>query len=190
MKSFAYALALTCAVSTAAGASTFTTILSGANEVPPNASTGSGSATVSLVGDLLTVDVRWSGLAQDNVFGHIHCCGAAGTRADVAIPFVGLPSTRTGSFTHVYDLTQTSVYNVSFLAAHGRTALGGRDALVAGLADGLVYVNLHDRAYGGGEVRGQLAAVPEPAGLALFGLGSAVLGLARRKTTAPGKCRR
>jgi hypothetical protein len=40
-----------------------------------------------------------------------------------------------------------------------------------GILAGLSYINFHTVQFGGGEIRGQLLVVPEPATLALMGLG-------------------
>jgi hypothetical protein len=58
---------------------------------------------------------------------------------------------------------------------------GAEAALIAGLLDGNAYSNIHNTTFGGGEIRGLLAA-PEPATLAFFASGLLGLGFARRKT--------
>jgi hypothetical protein len=76
----------------------------------------------------------------------------------------------------VYDLTQSLIYNPAFI-----TALGGipqaEAALIAGLQNGLTYFNIHTTANPGGEIRGQLNAVPLPGALPLFATGLGALGL-------------
>src|SRR5438552_2964559 len=76
--------------SSLAAATIFTTTLVGANEVPPSGSTGTGSATVTLNGNILTVSETFSGLIGGSAAAaHIHCCVPVGTNAGVAVPFTG-----------------------------------------------------------------------------------------------------
>ena len=56
------------------------------------------------------------------------------------------------------------------------------------ILNGLSYINFHTMQFGGGEIRGQIlqsdsVSVPEPATLALLGIGVACFGL-RRKSAA------
>lgn len=188
------AAALLCAVGfTTAQANIihYSTLLSGANEFPANASTATGSALVDY-DDLLrtlTVHVNFAGLTAPAAAGHIHCCTAPGSNVTVAIGFTGLSSATSGIYDHIFDLTDLTIYNVNFRNNFGGgTAAGAEAALAAGLANPahFAYVNLHDSAFPGGEVRGNLAllAVPEPAGLALVAMSLAALGATSRRKSA------
>lgn len=48
----------------------------------------------------------------------------------------------------------------------------------------MYYVNVHTTAFGGGEIRGQLAPIPEPSTYALLAIGLGVVGLAKRRRAA------
>ena len=54
------------------------------------------------------------------------------------------------------------------------------------LLNGSVYLNIHSQAFNGGELRGNLVAIPEPS-LAIFVLGSACWPLLRRRRNLPQK---
>ncbi len=150
---------------------TYTAILSGANEVPPHAVAGSGFATFILTGDSLFIDLSFTGLTSPPAAGHIHCCAATGTNAPVAVPFVGLPGGTSGTYTNTVDLTLASTYTSAFITASGGTTTGAETALIAALNSGLTYANLHTSEFPGGEIRGQIAATPEPGSLLLLGTG-------------------
>ena len=70
--------------STAPAATIYDTPLTGANEVPPNASTATGFATVTLNGNTLAVFVSFTGLTNIAAAAHIHCCVPAGVNGIVA----------------------------------------------------------------------------------------------------------
>ena len=106
--------------------------LSAANEVPPNPSTGSGSAKVDVDGNVVKWSVSYSGMTGPVTAGHFHGPAMPGTNAGVVVPFAGpLASPITGTAT----LT---------------------DAQLADLKAGKYYINLHTAMNPGGEIRGQV----------------------------------
>ncbi|MEI9813283.1 MAG: CHRD domain-containing protein [Acidobacteriota bacterium] len=179
-------IAAMCVVPAAQGASfTYTGSLSGANEVPPVASPGTGFAVVSVdtVTHLLTVDVTFSGLLAPTTASHIHCCTTPSAGVATQTPtFSGFPlGVTAGSYSHVFDMSLTSTFNASFVTANGGTAAGAEAALVAGLNLGNAYLNVHSSSFPAGEIRANLVATPEPAAWSLMGLALAGLLVARKR---------
>jgi len=158
----------------------FEAALSGANEVPPTGSPGTGFATVTLNGNTLSVNETFSGLTTSASAAHIHCCAPVGVNAIVAVPFPGFPSATSGAYSMTFDLTQTATYNGPFIAANGGTAASAEAAFITGLESTQTYANIHNSVFPGGEIRGQLNVAPEPASLLLVGFGSLALGWSRR----------
>lgn len=190
MKRTVMALAAAIAIAGATAANATATIfganLAGSNEVPGNASVGTGFATVTFddVLNTLRVQAVFSGLSGPTIAAHIHCCGPVGANRGVAttVPnFPGFPlGVTSGVFDNIFDLGLASTYNPSFVTANGGTLATARGALLAGLFSGNTYFNVHTTAFPGGEIRGQLAAVPEPASWAMMIGGFGLVGSAMR----------
>jgi hypothetical protein len=174
-----FASALLWATASQATTINFTAALLGANENPPTASLGTGYALVTLddILDTLRVQVTFSGLTTPNTAAHIHCCAAPPANAGVATvtpTFTGFPTgALAGTYDHTFDLSLASSYNPAFVTAQGGLA-NANAALINGLENNLTYLNIHTQMFGGGEIRGFLAATPEPTTLLLLGSGLVV----------------
>ena len=72
-----------------------------------------------------------------------------------------------------------SSYSAAFL--NSGTAADAEAALLAGLDARQAYANIHTTVFAGGEIRGQLAAVPEPTMIFLAGAFLVFFALFRRK---------
>lgn len=169
---------------------TYFTTMSGPAEFPANNSTGIGTATVTIDLDTLQMRVQasFSGLTGNTTNAHIHCCvspSAAIPTVGVATPtptFPGFPSGVTaGTYDQTFNLGLTSSYNAQFMNNNGGTASGAMQALLAGLDSGQAYFNIHSSSFGGGEIRGFLQPVPEPASGAVLLLGGFALTALRRR---------
>jgi hypothetical protein len=197
MKSFIHFLTLLLTVSLGIHTAhaipiTFQAILTGANEVPPVVSPATGLAIVVLdpTAHTIQINTTFSGLTSPDVAAHIHCCLPSpfltGVNVGVAttVPaFVGFPLMVTsGSYSsQVFDLTQALIYNPAFVTLQGGIPQA-EAALVAGIQNGGTYFNIHTVSNSGGEIRGFLSQVPEPATLYLMGFGLiALAGIIRRR---------
>src|ERR1051325_8922573 len=95
-------LALFAMPSALPAATVYLATLLGSNEVPPTGSAATGSAVVTLNGDLLTVNESYSGLVAPAAAAHIHCCGPIGVNEQVAVPFTGFPNGTSGTYLQTF----------------------------------------------------------------------------------------
>jgi hypothetical protein len=179
---------LALAASVQAAPITFTTSLSGAAEAPPNASLGTGTATIIIDddADTMRVIVAFAGLTGTTTQSHVHCCTAVPGVGTVGIAtelpsFTGFPlGVQAGTYDHTFDTSLDATWNAAFRTANGGTNEGAADAFLAGLLAGRAYLNVHSTVVPGGEIRG-FPLVPEPATLSLLGFGVAGALLRRRR---------
>src|SRR6266404_6470805 len=133
----------------------YTANLSGANENPTTGSPGTGFAmvTIDTVAQTMAVNVTFQNLTSGVTASHIHCCIAPGGNTGVATTtptFTGFPSAVTsGTYDHVFDMTNASSYNPAFVTANGGTGASAEAILLAGLDAGHAYLNIHTTNFGG-----------------------------------------
>ena len=198
VSTLALALCTLAASSTFAATKTYQATLSGLNEATPVITTGSGLVTFVFddVANTLAVNAQFQNLLTPTTDAHIHCCTAQPFigAVSVAVPMGGaFPlHVTSGSYNHVFDLGLTTSYTPGFLNTKGGgSAIGARDALLAGIDANTAYFNIHTEGNPGGEIRGFLTAVPtspvpEPQTYAMLGVGLAGVVLAARRKNLRG----
>lgn len=166
----------------------FEAALTGDQEVPPAATDAFGNASIFVDTDAETIDLALSvnGISLDDLFdtlvaapiGPAHFHNApAGVNGPIVVPF---------AFGATYaDTADGFDLNVSDLSYADAVMLSGStltfDEFVAGMLAGTFYVNVHTDLFNGGEIRGQIAAIPAPGAFLLFITGAAGFIAARRR---------
>lgn len=128
------------------------------------------------VTNLLTLNIAWGSangfmnLTGNASAGHIHGPTTSGGAA---------------SFTQnagvIIGLDNKAGWNPSASAGGFNGTVTVTDAQEIDLLAGKFYVNIHTGTNGGGEIRGNLVQVPEPAAAALLALGGALVAARRRR---------
>lgn len=116
------------------GTEVFVASMTGAQEVPPATTNGSGQAEVTYNRDtsMLSWRVTYSGLTGPATAGHIHGPAGPGANAGVVVPFSNVGTSPVTGETRITP----EQYNQ--------------------LASGQWYANIHTARHPGGEIRGQL----------------------------------
>lgn len=157
---------------------------------PASPALGSAFITIDDVLNTMSLDVTFSGLLGTTTAAHIHCCTAVPFTGNAGVAtslpnFVGFPlGVTAGTYLHTFDMTDAASYSAGFITANGGTVAGAEAALFNGMLLGEAYLNIHTNVFPGGEIRGFLTQVSEPATFALFGVGMAGLLCQRRKKIA------
>ena len=159
-----------------AATTTYTFNLDATQQVPANTSPAAGSFQMMLddVANTITFSSGSFGLVGAVNASHIHWA-PAGFNGGV-----------------VYNLLMNAdsmgplmIGPVALANSYGFT--GANKAIAGTLISAInatpsnYYVNIHTTAYGNGEIRGQLAPIPEPGTYALLAIGLGVIGVAARR---------
>lgn len=153
--------------------------------------TGSGNARVTIDPEAfaMRVEASFSGLSGQTTAAHVHCCtatpGEGGAQVATVVPtFPDFPlGVTAGTYDESFDLSSFELsdnWNPAFSIANGFTRESVMAAFIAGVEAGRAYFNVHSSTFPGGEIRGFLVLVPEPATGAFVLLGLVALARSRR----------
>jgi hypothetical protein len=127
---------------------------------PDRSGSGSGNFTLSDTGSF-SYTISYSGLSGNSTAAHIHGPAGPGVDAGVLFPLQGGTFGSTfGSFNGSINLNQAQIDQLN---------------------SGLWYVNVHSANFGGGEIRGQITAVPEPSTWALMAVAGGLVAAWKRR---------
>lgn len=153
----------------------FTAILSGAQEVPPVATSANGTASGFLSGDfgsnnfVFQYAIAYAGLSTPiapigETGGHLH----------------NAPAGANGPIVHILDTTPFDYTGTEEGFIIGTWSFDDAvnpltEALAQALLNGDIYINLHTEEFNAGELRGQLSAIPLPGAMVMMLLALAAL---------------
>src|SRR5438552_3009027 len=133
----------------------FSATLSGAQEVPPINTAGTGDFQMTIQPGMITFSLTFSGLSSNLAVSHLHfapskvaggvmifLCGGGGQPA--------CPAATSGTITGTITAA-----NVTGPGGQG-IAAGDLDSALAALREDLSYANMHTTIFPGGEIRGQV----------------------------------
>src|SRR5262245_12238642 len=152
-------LALTASVLVAPAAHSqterFSASLSGANEVPPINTAGTGNFQMSIQPGTISFSLNFSGLSSSLTVAHLHF--APGKVAGGVMIFLcggggqpDCPAATEGTITGTITAA-----NVTGPTTQG-IDVGDLDSALEAVRDGLSYANMHTTNFAGGEIRGQV----------------------------------
>lgn len=133
----------------------FSARLSGAEEVPPINTAGTGNFEMTIQPGAITFSLTFSDLSSPLAVAHLHFAPSK-VNGGVMIFLCGgggqpdCPATTEGTITGTITAA-----NVTGPAAQG-IAPGDLDSALEAVRDGLSYANMHTANFGGGEIRGQV----------------------------------
>ena len=137
----------------AEGTETATITMSGTQEVPPNNSTATG--TINAVYDratkTLTYSASWSGLTDTLTGMHIHGPADPGSNAGILQNIIA-----SGSVSGGVTLFNPGPSFIRQGSISGRVLMDNVKLFENDLLAGKYYINVHSKAYPGGEIRGNL----------------------------------
>jgi hypothetical protein len=133
----------------------FSARLTGAQEVPPINTAGTGNFEMTIQQGTITFELTFADLSSPLSVAHLHfapskvaggvmifLCGGGGQPA--------CPATTEGTITGTITAANVTGPTVQGIAA------GDLDSALEAVRDGLSYANMHTANFGGGEIRGQV----------------------------------
>ena len=133
----------------------FSARLSGANEVPPINSAGTGNFEMTIQPSGISFSLSFSDLSSPLSVAHLHFAPSK-VAGGVMIYLCGggnqpaCPATTSGNITGTITAA-----NVTGPTGQG-IAVGDLDSALEAVRDGLSYANMHTTNFGGGEIRGNV----------------------------------